>query len=132
MNRSDACKGREPGQYKGFDPDWQTLIGALAFGLLLALSLPGVEVARADPAVSPAAQVTASAKPENPLQCTDAAKPVRARARVEAAVWRQLSKQQGAKGQPKIVVLNTRGYNYGSQPSVDVRAIQREAARARR
>lgn len=97
--------------------DWQTLVGIVAFTALLVLSLPGVKVARAD---APAADASAT---EASQQC---AVPQESSAPMAVRVRRELADPARAKAHPEIVVLNTRGYNYGNPPRVDPQSVMRE------
>ena len=97
-------------------PDWKTCVGYLVVLAALALSLPGVQVVRADDA----AVVISVNLIESESSCEPDPAPGVTRS---AQVF--LGSDSDASAEPDPIVLNTQGYSY-RPPSVDPNARQLE------
>lgn len=112
---------------------------AAGFAALLALSLPGVEIARADDGIAPPADKLFSLgngpdKPSPPSACAppdpaQAQAEQQRQAEIAARIEALMQEQGGGEWQ----VLNGQGYGYTTHrsPLSEVAAIREEAARAR-
>lgn len=103
----------------------EAVAAALLFAAALALSLPGLEVARASE--------SGASISEGPMCKATQPLPAPSLAQVTAAVQARAAAEAAAAGVPAhAVALNTRGYNYRTQLRVDDPVtIQRELLLAR-
>ena len=115
--------------------DPKTVIVAIAAAALLALSGAGVSVAKAEPATSEvkAELISKEAAPTCSVEASAALDPGQVNAAVEA-VRAHAEARAADPAQPEITVLNGRGANYDSGPTLDLSAfieLQRGAAAPR-
>ena len=85
-------------------------LGLVALALCLMLSLPGIEIARADTAAPPASPPSVQEKASNPGGPTGVFVAAETDGELEMAP-RALDPRGEARGE--VITLNTRGYNYG-------------------
>jgi hypothetical protein len=104
----------------------RNLAGFLSLLAMLILASPGVEAVRADPAGGQAAAPAG--------QCPATQRAAAADAELSAFIVELRREHAAPGGAPRsdVVVLNNRGYNYGSPPGIDFRQIRADAAGARR
>lgn len=85
-------------------------LGLIALALCLMLSLPGVEIARAETGTKPASQPAAPAAARQPVTATEVFVAAEREGELDRAP-RAADPRREARGE--VITLNTRGYNYG-------------------
>jgi uncharacterized protein (DUF1501 family) len=112
--------------------DWKTLIGSGALLATFVLALPGVKAVRAEESGMPLAPASAALAGNDGPTCSQPS--AEAQLAQSGAAMEQLRQQIAAQLDPnsdgQIVMLNNRGYNYGSANPLERATIDLERLRA--